>query len=458
MFWIPILVWTIAGIMIPNRFNELNRVYNVPHPETVFYRPNTRTELKLPENAKAIAFVEIESGTNRLRVKRFETGRRSIALTLADYPSRVRIIATDISNRRFELGTLQSDTNAPKIEVFAQSPRITRGGSGVLVFGVSDEGVKSVTVRFGAKRVIAASRYRKDGIYIVFCVWEMTERDFQATVEAIDKAGNIAMLPVRFETSGTVFPTEDVRFEKNYIESKKKEIKAPIKPIETPTNRLLKQPSAVYPKPIDLQRRFGSVKTSGVKDSKDYAAVNASLADLKEESVVGLSRQTVEETVTNAEWTAFRPLASFRVSSEYGLLRRYYYVNVLSRTSVHMGLDMANLGYDRIYASNPGVVAYAGYNGSAGITMMIDHGAGVYTVYFHCSELYYAKGESVKRGTVIGRTGSTGAATGDHLHFGTLIQGAYANPNEWMDPVWVYRNIASVVRCADRKIEYYFGG
>jgi len=82
-------------------------------------------------------------------------------------------------------------------------------------------------------------------------------------------------------------------------------------------------------------------------------------------------------------------------------------------------------------AANRGVVLLARYFGIYGNTVVVDHGLGLATLYSHLSSIEVAEGQPMERGTIVGRTGATGLAGGDHLHFTTLVRGLPVNPVEW---------------------------
>jgi murein DD-endopeptidase MepM/ murein hydrolase activator NlpD len=84
---------------------------------------------------------------------------------------------------------------------------------------------------------------------------------------------------------------------------------------------------------------------------------------------------------------------------------------------------------------------------------MIDHGLGLYTLYGHCSQLLVKEGDSVHAGEVIARTGMSGLALGDHLHFGILVQGIEVRPVEWFDKGWIQTNIDDVFKVANKIID-----
>ena len=103
-----------------------------------------------------------------------------------------------------------------------------------------------------------------------------------------------------------------------------------------------------------------------------------------------------------------------------------------SRSSVHTGLDISAPSGTGIRAISAGTVSYAGYRGSYGNLIIIDHGNGVQSYYAHCSALYVAAGQSVDSSTTIGAVGSTGNSTGPHLHLEIRINGSPVNPQNYL--------------------------
>ncbi len=77
--------------------------------------------------------------------------------------------------------------------------------------------------------------------------------------------------------------------------------------------------------------------------------------------------------------------------------------------------------------------------------LLISHGLGIYSLYAHCSHLLVKKGEFVNSGSRIAKTGETGYALGDHLHFSIIIQGRYVNPSSWMSAGWLKENINKLI-------------
>lgn len=108
----------------------------------------------------------------------------------------------------------------------------------------------------------------------------------------------------------------------------------------------------------------------------------------------------------------------------------------------HLGFDLASVRHAEIPAANTGVVVFADYLGIYGNAVVIDHGLGLMSLYAHCSSVSVEVGDQVERGQVIARTGATGLALGDHLHFTMMIGGLPVTPLEWWDGHWIQDRIA----------------
>ena len=94
-----------------------------------------------------------------------------------------------------------------------------------------------------------------------------------------------------------------------------------------------------------------------------------------------------------------------------------------------------------VEAANSGAVAFVGDLGIYGNAVILDHGLGLFTLYGHLSSIDVKVGDSVKQRQIIGNTGETGLAAGDHLHFGVYLHGVAVLPVEWWDPKWIRDNV-----------------
>jgi len=136
---------------------------------------------------------------------------------------------------------------------------------------------------------------------------------------------------------------------------------------------------------------------------------------------------TGEEPKQLWESTSIRPTTG-RVSSSFGK-RRVYNNGVLK--SVHLGLDIANRAGTPVNAMNSGVVTLAESLPIHGLTVVINHGQGVYSAYNHLSKTKVNLNDKVEKGQTVGLIGETGQATGPHLHWGVRVNGINVNPEEW---------------------------
>jgi murein DD-endopeptidase MepM/ murein hydrolase activator NlpD/Na+-transporting methylmalonyl-CoA/oxaloacetate decarboxylase gamma subunit len=107
----------------------------------------------------------------------------------------------------------------------------------------------------------------------------------------------------------------------------------------------------------------------------------------------------------------------------------------------HLGFDLAGSEHMPVRAANDGNVVFAGFLDIFGNAVVIDHGCGLQSLYGHLSFIGVKVGDHVTREQEIGRSGQTGLAAGDHLHFTMLLDGMPINPVEWWDPHWIHDRI-----------------
>jgi murein DD-endopeptidase MepM/ murein hydrolase activator NlpD len=126
--------------------------------------------------------------------------------------------------------------------------------------------------------------------------------------------------------------------------------------------------------------------------------------------------------------------AQGRISSDFGTVRSY---NGGPYDSFHEGLDIANATGTPIVAAARGRVVLAEPDLLVrGGAVIIDHGQGIHTGYWHQSEVLVAVGEIVEQGQIIGRMGAKGMVTGPHLHWDVRVGSTNVQPREWLDREW----------------------
>jgi murein DD-endopeptidase MepM/ murein hydrolase activator NlpD len=130
--------------------------------------------------------------------------------------------------------------------------------------------------------------------------------------------------------------------------------------------------------------------------------------------------------------------------ARFGDRRTYVYQNKDVDQQIHQGEDLASLMNSPVPSSNNGVVVLAEPLGIYGQTVIIDHGLGVFSSYSHMSQIDVKVGDKVEKGTVVGKTGTTGMAGGDHLHYAINLQGDFVDPLEWWDGHWLKDQVEAV--------------
>jgi murein DD-endopeptidase MepM/ murein hydrolase activator NlpD len=117
------------------------------------------------------------------------------------------------------------------------------------------------------------------------------------------------------------------------------------------------------------------------------------------------------------------------ITGGFGLIR---YING-DPSSSHAGLDIGAVSGTQVLAANDGKVALVMDMFFSGLSLFIDHGQGLYTMYFHLSDVLVKEGDVVKRGEKIALVGATGRVTGPHLHFAVRLNTNKVNPYGLVD-------------------------
>ena len=115
---------------------------------------------------------------------------------------------------------------------------------------------------------------------------------------------------------------------------------------------------------------------------------------------------------------------------------------------MHLGFDLASFANATVVAANRGKVLYADMLGIYGNCVILDHGMGVQSLYAHLSSIEVKVGAVVDKDQALGKSGMTGLAAGDHLHFTMLVGGQMVNPIEWWDPHWIEDRVLRKLRDA----------
>ncbi len=206
-----------------------------------------------------------------------------------------------------------------------------------------------------------------------------------------------------------------------------------------------------FPKPfrrsrIGLDDRFlqrvvpaiASNTTGMTIDTNDVLAgfltINGELRRKNNETIAALAAKTGSEMLWKDR---FQQLGNSQVEAGFADHRTYLYKGKEVDQQVHLGFDLAVTANVPIQAAQRGVVLFAEYLGIYGNCVIVDHGLGVQSLYAHLSSIDVKPGEPVEKGHVLGRSGMTGLAGGDHLHFTMLVNGEAVNPVEWWDTKWM---------------------
>ena len=169
-----------------------------------------------------------------------------------------------------------------------------------------------------------------------------------------------------------------------------------------------------------------------------FRSVNETLRARNEATI----RERVATSSPERRWSgAFEQLANSQVMSRFAEHRTYVYDGLPVSEARHYGFDLASTARAPITAAGAGRVVLAGDLGIYGQCVIIDHGAGLASLYGHLSQIDVAEGSEVARGQTLGLSGDTGLAGGDHLHFAFLVGGWYVDPLEWWDAKWVRTHV-----------------
>jgi murein DD-endopeptidase MepM/ murein hydrolase activator NlpD len=424
---------------------EFERVSPVVHSsESVFWNRKDPLKIKLTDNRGLKNFELVLSDGQKSLIVGKGNFKKNIKeqILLVKYPKSkildpkakrltLKVLVRDSSmwnffegNKAEKIININVDYKRPNVNVLSNSYSITQGGSALVVFQAEDENLDTLYVQAAGKK-FQVEPYKKEGYYAALIAWPFTKTSFSAKIIATDLAKNRRVTDIPFYLKNHKYKVSWIRATDKFIDGKITDL------------------ASSDPKYAGIENRLEKLR-----------AINETMRLKNEELIHTLSTNVSNEMIDSWKMKKFYPLRNGAKVASYGDERHYYYgtkENEVSH-SYHVGYDLASTKMAAIKASNPGTVVYANENGIYGNMPMIDHGMGLYTLYGHCSQMLVKEGDKVRAGQTIAKTGMSGLALGDHLHFGILIQGIEVRPVEWFDAGWIKTNIDDVFKAADKII------
>lgn len=336
---------------------------------------------------------------------------------LKEGPATLRVSVRDASLAGFFQGNeaklereVPVDLTPPTLELVADDRYINFGGAGALAYKVSPDTVAS-GVKLGDQvfpGYAGQVKDQPDTWVVIFAHPYNAPADARPTLFATDGAGNTREMRVSYEL-------KDVRYRKSTLVLSDAFLHNKIAP-------LLADPA----------KRQGTPK-------EVFTAVNK---DMRAENEAQIKAITSKGTATRQWDGAFAQLSNSKVEANFADERTYTYQGTPINTAHHLGYDLSVTRHIPIEAANAGTVVFAGDLGIYGNTVILDHGLGLFTLYSHMSSIGVKDGQTVTKREILGKSGETGIAAGDHLHYGVYLAGVAVLPVEWWDPKWIADNVS----------------
>jgi len=336
------------------------------------------------------------------------------ALGLADGPATLVVAAQDHSikglrgNRSFLEVPVTVDTQPPRLELVSRQHYVNRGGTGLVVYRLGEEpsssGVEVDGVRYPG---YPAGGPAADAFVAYFAIPVDAPADPAVSVVALDAAGNEARRSVPLTLREKVFPTDTLTISDRFLDGKIPEFRAA-------------DPSL----PADPVEAFVVVNRDW--RARDHARI----------------RELCATSAPERLWRgAFVQMRNTKNMAGWAERRTYRHDGRVIDSQTHLGIDLASTAGAPVPAANAGVVAFAGDLGIYGQAVLVDHGQGLFSLYGHLGGIAVRRGEAVAQGAVLGPSGRTGMAGGDHLHLALLVSGTFVAPAEWLDAHWIADNV-----------------
>lgn len=328
-------------------------------------------------------------------------------LGLKDGPMTIDIIAADnalLANKAKRNLTVVYDNRPPTISVLTTAHNINQGGSGLVLFRVSEK-VRRAGIQVGEHFFPAFPQ--QGGIYACLFAfpYDVQPNEFLPRLVAVDLAGNERTSGINFHTRLRPAKSDRITISQAFLSEKMPDFQHFFPDTRDPLKLFL--------------RVNGELRTANVAKLKEFPG----------------------KTAGKPLWQgAFLRLPNAAPRAGFNDQRDYYFEGQKVDHQTHLGLDLASLAASPVPAANNGTVVFANELGIYGQCVIIDHGLGLQSLYSHLSSIGVAVGAQVTKGQIIGRTGTTGMAGGDHLHFGILVNGIEVEPREWLDQHWITDN------------------
>jgi murein DD-endopeptidase MepM/ murein hydrolase activator NlpD len=171
---------------------------------------------------------------------------------------------------------------------------------------------------------------------------------------------------------------------------------------------------------------------------ESYLTINRELRKENAKTIVALADKSAPDRLWQGP---FKQLINSAVQSSFADQRTYVYQGRDVDQQVHLGFDLASLAHAPVSASNSGRVVFADFLGIYGNCVIVDHGLGL-----HLSSIGVKVGDTVTQGQELGKSGTTGLAGGDHLHFTMLLGGHAVTPVDWWSEQWVQDRVLRKLR------------
>jgi len=342
------------------------------------------------------------------------------SLKVSDGPGRLSASATDHSWRSWGSGNrvvlereIKVDTQPPRLEVVSRSHNLNQGGAGLILYRVSESPAETGVVVGDHVFPGRPGGLPDPSIHLAFFAIPHDQGPgVRMALRAVDEAGNRTETSFHYHVNPRSFRRDTIDLPERFVADKAAELAPP-----------------------------EAVPGGGALDR--FLHVNRRL---REENYQVIAR-LVGDSRDRLLWEgAFLRLPAAANRAGFADQRSYRYRGKVVDHQVHLGVDLASTEQAPVPAANSGVVAFADFLGIYGNTVIIDHGHGLFTMYSHLSRMRVEAGRPVRKGEEIGRTGVTGLAGGDHLHFSVLVHDVFVNPVEWWDPRWIDHNIAGKLR------------